>query len=111
MSINVASQLAVQAIYYNNAFRELKKELVGWVYDHSLIHLVQAKLDKTKQDMLNHYNLDQKYLITIKIDRMDNRSINLTTNMSDILTESNVEKNTADQIMGLLLGDGKLCQY
>ena len=29
MSINAASQLAVQVIWYNKAFKELEKELIG----------------------------------------------------------------------------------
>lgn len=102
MSINVASQLAVQAIWYNKAFKELGKELIGEILDYSLVFLIREKLDKVKQEMLNQYNIDKENLISINID-YNKGDIRFSTDIERILKYSNVEENTANQIIGLLL--------
>ena len=102
MSINVASQLAVQAIWYNNAFKELGKELIGEILDYSLVFLIRKKLDNVKQEMLNQYNIDKENLISINID-YNKGDIRFSTDIERILKYSNVEENTANQIIGLLL--------
>ena len=102
MSINVASQLAVQAIWYNKAFKELEKELIGEILDYSLVFLIREKLDNVKQEMLNQYNIDKENLISINID-YNKGDILFSTDIERILKYSNVEENTANQIIGLLL--------
>lgn len=102
MSINVASQLAVQAIWYNKALKELEKELIGEILDYSLVFLIREKLDKVKQEMLNQYNIDKENLISINID-YNKGDISFSTDIERILKYSNVEENTANQIIGLLL--------
>lgn len=102
MSINVASQLAVQAIWYNKAFKELGKELIGEILDYSLVFLIRKKLDNVKQEMLNQYNIDKENLISINID-YNKGDIRFSTDIERILKYSNVEENTANQIIGLLL--------
>lgn len=102
MSINVASQLAVQAIWYNKAFKELGKELIGEILDYSLVFLIREKLDNVKQEMLNQYNIDKENLISINID-YNKGDIRFSTDIERILKYSNVEENTANQIIGLLL--------
>lgn len=102
MSINVASQLAVQAIWYNKAFKELEKELIGEILDYSLVFLIREKLDNVKQEMLNQYNIDKENLISINID-YNKGDIRFSTDIERILKYSNVEEKTANQIIGLLL--------
>ena len=102
MSINVASQLAVQAIWYNKVFKELEKELIGEILDYSLVFLIREKLDNVKQEMLNQYNIDKENLISINID-YNKGDISFSTDIERILKYSNVEENTANQIIGLLL--------
>lgn len=102
MSINVASQLAIQAIWYNKAFKELGKELIGEILDYSLVFLIREKLDNVKQEMLNQYNIDKENLISINID-YNKGDIRFSTDIERILKYSNVEENTANQIIGLLL--------
>ena len=102
MSINVASQLAVPAIWYNKAFKELEKELIGEILDYSLVFLIREKLDNVKQEMLNQYYIDKENLISINID-YNKGDILFSTDIERILKYSNVEENTANQIIGLLL--------
>ena len=102
MSINVASQLAVQAIWYNRAFKELEKELIGEILDYSLVFLIREKLDNTKRKMLSYYDIDPENLISINID-YNKGDIRFSTNIDKLLKDSNVEENTANSIIGLLL--------
>lgn len=102
MSINIASQLAVQAIWYNKFFKDLEKDLIGEILDYSLVFLIREKLDEVKQEMLSQYNIDKENLISINID-YNKGDICFSTDMDKLLKNSNVEEKTANQIIGLLL--------
>lgn len=52
--------------------------------------------------MLNQYNIDKENLISINID-YNKGDIRFSTDIERILKYSNVEENTANQIIGLLL--------
>nr|DAY41705.1 MAG TPA: hypothetical protein [Caudoviricetes sp.] len=103
MSINVASQLAVQAIWYNKALKDLRKDLIGEKLEYSLVFRIREKLDNVKQEMLCYYDIDRENLIHINIE-YNNGDILLYTDMYRILKNSNVEEKTVEHILGLLTG-------
>lgn len=78
------------------------QKFIGEILDYSLVFLIREKLDKVKQEMLNQYYIDKENLISINID-YNKGDIRFSTDIERILKYSNVEENTANQIIGLLL--------
>lgn len=103
MSINVASQLAVQAIQVNYLVKKLFKEVVRMPITDHVLSYVHGRIRSLQYDLQATYNIKNEHLIGFVV-KSDKGNIDIQTNLKALLKVNNVEEKTAEHILGLLTG-------
>lgn len=102
MSINVASQLAVQAIQNNYLIKQLIKETIGKPITDYWASYIYNRIRSLQYDLQNRYDIKNCNLIKFKV-VATSKGFNIRTNLEELLKVNKVEESTANQIIGLLL--------
>lgn len=101
MSINVASQLAVQAIQVNYLVKQLFKEVVGKPVTDYVLNYVHDRIRTLQYDLQARYDIKNEHLIRFVVTG-NKGDISIRTNLKELLKVNNVEEKTAEHILGLL---------
>lgn len=101
MSINVASQLAVQAIEVNYLVKHLLEEVIRTPITDYVLNYIDNRIRTLQIDLQVRYDIKNEHLIRFVIE-VNKGYINIRTNLKELLKVNNVEERTAEHILGLL---------
>lgn len=103
MSINVASQLAVQAIEVNCLIKQLFEVIARKPITDYMLSYIHNRIRVLQIDLQARYDIENHRLIRFVV-KSNKGDIVVQTNLKALLKVNNVEGKTAEHILGLLTG-------